>query len=116
MIVNLILKDGNITLKKDGKQIKSLQKGDYCGVLEVLANSNRITEAVPKEKTHTLTLPVFWLKSLYGDNYRSVLALALIKSAFNNDSNLKTVTFEEAAKQIEVENPGRIEYSSNLTK
>jgi cGMP-dependent protein kinase len=89
-----ILKDGNITLKKDGKQIKSLQKGDYCGVLEVLANSNRITEAVPKEKTHSLTLPVFWLKSLYGDNYRSVLALALIKSAFNNDSNLKKLNLK----------------------
>ena len=89
-----ILKDGNIILKKDEKQIRSLKKGDYCGVLEVLANSNRITEAVPKEKTHLLTVPVFWIKSLYGDNYRSVIALSLIKSAFNNDSNLKKLNLK----------------------
>ena len=84
-----VLKDGNIQLKKDGKLLKSLVKGDYFGTLEVLSNSNRITEAVPKEKTHLLTIPAFWLKSLYGDNYRSILALFLIKSAFMNDSYLK---------------------------
>ena len=84
-----VLKDGNIQLKKDGKLLKSLVKGDFFGTLEVLSNSNRITEAVPKEKTHLLTIPTFWLKSLYGDNYRSILALFLIKSAFTNDSNLK---------------------------
>ena len=84
-----VLKDGNIQLKKDGKLLKSLVKGDYFGTLEVLSNSNRITEAVPKEKTHLLTIPAFWLKSLYGDNYRSILALFLIKSAFMNNSYLK---------------------------
>ncbi len=89
-----ILKDGNVSLKKDEKQIISLKKGDYCGVLEVITNNNRITEAVPKEKTHLLTLPVFWLKNLYGDNYRSALALALIKTAFNNDSNLKKLNLK----------------------
>ena len=54
-----ILKDGNIQLKKDGKIIKSLVKGDCLGAMEVLANSNRITEAVAKEKTHLYALPVF---------------------------------------------------------
>ena len=89
-----ILKDGNINLKKDGKVIKSLTKGEYFGTLEVISNSNRITEAVPKEKTHLLALPVFYLKSLYGDNYRSVLALSLIKSAFSNNSNLKKLNLK----------------------
>ena len=89
-----VLKDGNILLKKNGKVIKSLVKGDYFGTLEVLSNSNRITEAVPKEKTHLLTIPVFWLKSLYGENYRSVLALYLIKSAFSNDSYLKKLNLK----------------------
>ena len=89
-----ILKDGNINLKKDGKVIKSLTKGEYFGTLEVISNSNRITEAVPKEKTHLLALPVFYLKSLYGDNYRSVLALSLIKCAFSNNSNLKKLNLK----------------------
>ena len=89
-----ILKDGNINLKKDGQLIKSLSKGECFGMLEVIANSNRITEAVPKEKTHLLNLPVFWLKSLYGDNYRSVLALAMIKSAFTNNSHLKKLNLK----------------------
>ncbi len=89
-----ILKDGNINLKKDGKVIKSLTKGEYFGTLEVISNSNRITEAVPKEKTHLLALPVFYLKSLYGENYRSVLALSLIKSAFSNNSILKKLNLK----------------------
>ena len=39
-------------------------------------------------------MPVFWIKSLYGDNYRSVIALSLIKSAFNKDSNLKKLNLK----------------------
>ena len=89
-----ILKDGSINLKKDGKLIRTLTKGECFGALEAIANSNRITEAVPKEKTHLLTLPIFWLKSLYGDNYRSVLALSMIKSAFSNNPNLKKLNLK----------------------
>ena len=89
-----ILKDGGITLKKDGKAFKTLVKGDCFGVLEAIANSNRITEAVPKEKTHLLTIPVSCLKTLYGDNYRSVVALSLIKSSFYNNSYLKKLNLK----------------------
>ena len=89
-----ILKDGGINLKKDGKLIKTLKRGECFGALEAISNSNRITEAVPKEKTHLLTLPVFWLQSLYGDNYRSVLALSMIKSAFWNDPSLKKLNLK----------------------
>ena len=89
-----ILKDGGINLKKDGKVIRTLTKGECFGVLECIANSNRITEAVPKEKTHLLTLPVFWIKSLYGDNYQSVLALSVIKAAFSNNPDLKKLNLK----------------------
>ena len=90
-----ILKDGGINLKKDGKLLKTLTKGECFGVLEAIGNSNRITEAVAKEKTHLLALPIFWLKSLYGDNYRAVLALSMIKAAFaNNKSNLKKLNLK----------------------
>ena len=89
-----ILKDGGINLKKDGKVIRTLTKGECFGALEAIANSNRITEASAKEKTHLLTLPVYWLKSLYGDNYRSVLALSMIKSAFSNNPNLKKLNLK----------------------
>ena len=89
-----VLKDGCINIKKDGKVISSLAKGDYFGVLEVLAKSNRIYEAVPKEKTHLLAIPVFWLNSLYGENFRSVLALSIIKSAFANNPSLKKLNLK----------------------
>ncbi len=59
-----ILKDGSVNLKKDGKLMKTLIKGECFGALEVICNSNRITEAIAKEKTHILTIPVFWLKNL----------------------------------------------------
>ena len=89
-----ILKDGGINLKKDGKLIKTLTKGECFGVLEAIGNSNRITQAVAKEKTHLLTLPIFWLKSLYGENYRSVLALSMIKAAFTNNAVLKKLNLK----------------------
>ena len=89
-----VLKDGGINIKKDGKVISSLAKGDCFGVLEVLAKSNRIYEAVPKEKTHLIAIPVFWLNSLYGDNFRSVLALSIIKSAFANNPSLKKLNLK----------------------
>ena len=89
-----VLKDGGINIKKDGKIINTLSKGDHFGALEVLANTNRIYEAVPKEKTHLLSIPVFWLNSLYDKNYRSVLALTLVKAAFMNNSSLKKINLK----------------------
>ena len=89
-----ILKDGSINLKKEGKVIRTLYKGECLGALEAIANSNRITDASPKEKTHLLTIPINCLKSLYGENYRSVLALSIIKSAFYNNANLKKLNLK----------------------
>ena len=89
-----ILKDGSINLKKEGKVIRTLYKGECLGALEAIANSNRITDATPKEKTHLLTIPINCLKSLYGENYRSVLALSIIKSAFYNNANLKKLNLK----------------------
>ena len=89
-----ILKDGSITLQKDGKTMKNLSKGECFGTFEIICGSNRITDAIAKEKTHLLTIPVFWLKNLYGDNYRSVLAASIIKLAFMNCSDLKKLNFK----------------------
>ena len=89
-----ILKDGSINLQKDGKPMKTLSKGESFGAFEVICGSNRITEAVAKEKTHLLTIPVFWLKNLYGDNYRSVLAISIIKLAFKNCQHLKKLNLK----------------------
>ena len=113
-----VLKDGGINIKKDGKVVTSLGKGECFGLLEVLSNTNRLFEAVPKEKTHLLTIPVFWLKSLYGDNYSSVLAISIIKSAFYNNPSLKKlnlkfldeifdlINFKYYEKETEIIKPG----------
>ena len=84
-----LVKDGSITLKKDGKIIKNISRGECFGALEVLSNSNRITEAVANGRTTLYSIPAFWLKSLYGERYTSVLALTLIKSSFANNPSLK---------------------------
>ena len=89
-----ILKDGSINLQKDGKTMKNLSKGECFGAFEIICGSNRITEAMAKEKTHLLTIPVFWLKNLYGDNYRSVLAVSIIKLAFMNCPHLKKLNLK----------------------
>ena len=87
-----LVKDGSVTLKKDGKTMKNVGKGECFGALEVLANSNRITEATPSGRLTLYCIPVCWLKFLYGDNYRSVVALTLIKSAFANNPALKKLS------------------------
>ena len=89
-----VLKDGGINIKKDGKLITTLAKGDCFGLMEVIAGTNRIFEASAKEKTHLLTIPVFWLNSLYGDNFRSVVALSMIKYAFSNNPSLKKLNLK----------------------
>ena len=89
-----ILKDGSIDLSKDGKTMKVLTKGECFGALEIIGNSNRITDAVPNEKTHLLAIPIFWLKYLYGNNFRSVLAISMIKLAFMNCPNLKKLNLK----------------------
>ena len=89
-----ILKDGSINLIKDGKPMKTLTKGECFGAFEVICKSNRVTEAIAKEKTHLLTIPVFWLKNLYGDNYPSVLAISIIKLAFNKCPHLKKLNLK----------------------
>ena len=89
-----VLKDGGIDVKKDGKVITTLGKGDCLGLMEVIAGSNRIFEAVSKEKTHLLTVPVFWLNSLYGENFRSVVALSIIKFAFANNPSTKNLNLK----------------------
>ena len=63
------------------------------------------------------------MKSLYEDNYRSVLALSLIKAAFNNDQNLKKlnlkfldeifsfISFKYYEKETEIIKPGEAKNS-----
>ena len=84
-----ILKDGSVTLKKDGKNIKVISKGECFGALEILANSNRITDAVPSGRTTLYSIPIICLKCLYGDNFRAILALTLLKASFANHPALK---------------------------
>ena len=53
--------------------MKVLSKGEYFDALEIIGNYNRITGAIPKEKTHLLAIPIFWVKYLYGSNYLVLL-------------------------------------------
>ena len=41
-----------------------------------------------------MTIPVYWLKNLYGDNYRSILAISLVKLAFMNCLYLKKLNLK----------------------
>ena len=100
-----IMRDGTVNLKKDGKAISTLKEGDYFGVIEALGLCNRLCDAVPKEKCHVFSVPLYWLKNLYGNNYRSILALSIIKSAFFkckcfNKFNLKL--FDEIFKYFNI--------------
>ena len=70
------------------------------GALEVISNMIRITDAIPSGRTTLYSIPVFWIKALYGDNYRSVVTLALIKLAFSNNFALKKLNLNFMEQKI----------------
>ena len=91
-----IIKEGEIEIKENGNIIETIGPGNYFGLLSILNQSNRIFDAVPKIGTECklFSIPVSYLKNLYGDNYISILLLTIIKSAFIKINCFNKINFK----------------------
>ena len=59
-----IVKDGSVTIKKEDNLLKNISKEECFGALEVIANINRINDAIPSGRTTLYSIPVIFDKSI----------------------------------------------------
>jgi len=89
-----IVKDGVVELKDGNKVLKTLKEGDYFGDLSVVGLTNRFLKAEVKEKTHLYSISVFNMDKMFGENFRTIYLLSILKIAFYNTKNFKTINFD----------------------
>ena len=89
-----IIKDGVVEIKDDKKVIKTLKEGDYFGDLSVVGFTNRFMNAEAKEKTHLYSISVFNLNKIFGEHFRTIYLLSILKIAFFNTKNFKNINFD----------------------
>ena len=89
-----IIKDGVVEIKDGKKVLKTLKEGDYFGDLSVVGFTNRFLTAEAKEKTHLYSISVFNLEKIFGENFRTIYLLSILKIAFFNTKNFKNINFD----------------------
>ena len=89
-----IIKDGVVEIKDGKKVIKTLKEGDYFGDLSVVGFTNRFLTAEAKEKTHLYSISVFNLEKIFGENFRTIYLLSILKIAFFNTKNFRNINFD----------------------
>ena len=89
-----IIKDGIVEIKDGKKVLKTLKEGDYFGDLSVVGFTNRFLTAEAKEKTHLYSISVFNLEKIFGENFRTIYLLSILKIAFFNTKNFKDINFD----------------------
>jgi CRP-like cAMP-binding protein len=89
-----IIKDGIVEIKDDKKVLKTLKEGDYFGDLSVVGLTNRFLTAEAKEKTHLYSISVFNMAKIFGEQFRTIYLLSILKIAFFNTINFKNINFD----------------------
>ena len=89
-----IIKDGVVEIKDDKKVLKTLGEGEYFGDLSVVGQTNRFLSARAKEKTHLYSISVFNLEKIFGEHFRTIYILSILKIAFFNTKNFKNINFD----------------------
>ena len=89
-----IIKDGVVEIKDDKKVLKTLKEGDYFGDLSVVGLTNRFVTAEAKEKTHLYSISVFNMDKIFGEQFRTIYLLSILKIAFFNTMNFKNINFD----------------------
>lgn len=86
-----IIKDGTVTCSKEGKTIRSLNKGDHFGEISILTDGKRTLDVVATSSCVVYDISVETLRSMVGENYREVLYLSFIKMAFARSSSFNKI-------------------------
>ena len=78
-----IVKEGEVDCSLNGKVVRTLRKGDNFGERSILVDSMRSLDCIAKTNCVCYSVSTSTLKSMLGDNFRNLLYLNFIKSAFN---------------------------------
>ena len=78
-----IVKEGEVDCSLNGKVVRTLRKGDNFGERSILIDSMRSLDCIAKTNCVCYSVSTSTLKSMLGDNFRNLLYLNFIKSAFN---------------------------------
>ena len=89
-----IVKDGIVNIKDKNKVVKTLKEGDFFGAMSVMGLTNRFMTAEAKEKTHLYSISVSNLEKIFGENFRSLFIISLIKIAFYKTEDFKNINFD----------------------
>ena len=92
-----IIKEGEVECSKKGKVIRILKQGDNFGERGILIDSNRTLDVISKTQSICYSVSIATFKLMLGDNFREMLYLNFIKTAFANSKlfkKLNTKLFE----------------------
>ena len=78
-----IVKEGEVDCSLNGKIVRTLRKGDNFGERSILIDSTRSLDCISKCDCVCYSVSISTLKNMLGDNFRNLLYLNFIKSAFN---------------------------------
>ena len=78
-----IVKEGEVDCCLNGKVVRTLRKGDHFGERSILIDSTRSLDCISKCDCVCYSVSISTLKNMLGDNFRNLLYLNFIKSAFN---------------------------------
>ena len=78
-----IVKEGEVDCSLNGKVVRTLRKGDNFGERSILIDSTRSLDCISKCDCVCYSVSISTLKNMLGDNFRNLLYLNFIKSAFN---------------------------------
>lgn len=89
-----IIKEGSVNCCKDGKVIRTLNKGDNFGEVSILTETTRTLDVIASTSCIIFDISVETLKSMVGENYRDVLYLSLIKMALARSYSFSKLNFK----------------------
>lgn len=76
------IREGDVDIESNGNKIRTLHKGDYFGEKSILIDSTRTMNAISRTKCLCFSFSVTTLKNMLGENYRHLMLINFIKSAF----------------------------------
>ena len=97
-----IVKEGEVNCSLNGRVVRTLKKGDNFGERSILVDSTRSLDVIAKTKCVCYSISKSTLKTMLGDDYRTLLYLNFVKSSFTKSKHFKTFNVKLLDKVLEI--------------
>ena len=81
-----IIKEGTVECSKNGNTFRTMTKGEHFGERGILIDSKRTVDVIAVSQVICYSISIGTFKVMLGDNFRQMLYLNFIKSAFHCSS------------------------------